>query len=1256
MSKHLQILLVAVGCVVLVTGDASASWRQWRQGPSKEALAPQPVAIAKPGLRWRFPTGGAVSQVLVTDVDGDGDAELVSIEGGRVIARNGSGGVLWDTPPLQAVELVLVEDLDGTGKIEVLLRTKHTAAILAGATGELLWQSPTSLALDVWSVQIGDVQGDGKPEIALIDNSLNIGADATVSVFTFPNGLASGVLLAHTGKDCGGEAGRIFALADIDGDGTQEVVHSGRTKLCVWSATKDDDLIMQSQSVPDPMAAGELIAADVDGDGKDEIFVFTDWSLIDQPSRRVYAFQYDGEKLHLAWTRTAANPKDDRQTWPGRPLVDMDGDGLPEVATSFWEGGAWTGLVLDAWTGQPRAELPGRLLLDAADMDGDGAVDLLVALTTAPKPATYSDKAVVRLDPDTEEGPLSFSDLLTLPGSQVRIGPFPLPFGVGVGELMVARDVDADGVADLLDLRSLAQPGMTVTLGGAINGFQVFASSGEARAAVLYANGEVAILDSALALANDGNGDGHGDLSYGGFQARRVVGSDDSKDPTLLVPQSGGRLVLLDASLGTPVKDPPVLLAAQSNVAQLPFLLRLGPLGDGIGVLERSADGTSTLLVRTTTGATVSTTVLGGAGGTFLFPLDPLIHDADGDGVDEIYVLALDTSVGVVTHRLLAVDPLGGLLWAPVTITTPGGNVGGIGALTVGPYAPGLLLTASTRRVAVGALNGAVLYDSPAGVSHYYGQPVQTDLDGDGQDEVLILGTQEGALALEPDLSVRWVGTAGSALRGTGGVVPTDGAPIVAQARTQDMVLFFFDGADGSELGTVSLKGGEAVDPATVEPGAPVPAITDVVPVAQLGADGAPGFLVAADDGALYAIDAETRAVLWSRLLGGTLGAPALVDVDGDGEAEIAITVGTGHLVVVDESTVDPTSWVRENDGSGPATTDAADIDEQELGDRIHVNWAGVSGASSWVLRVYSQNGTVLTERQVLAPATSTTVDGLTLLVGQSYTTSVSTVKVSLDTVESADEVFSDGVTIVDLTGPSIAGLTALPGVFSPDGDGFSDLTVLSATAVDATRIATYELSIRHDGETVRQWSGIVGKAELALDVPWDGTGIDGAELPTATYDVELEVLDTVGNGATASTQVKLCRPPFKEELDACIGIAGPDAGPGPDADAGSTGDGGSTGDAGSTEDAAPNAKDVILPGADIQAPDGSVEDGTTGGSIPGLDTVGSDIEAASEGSDGCSCDQSGGLPLADAVPWLLLLGLLARRRSVLAHPERRVG
>lgn len=1204
---------VAAVAVLAWHAESRASWRQWRQGPTREALAPVPLGIGAPGVRWRLPTGGGTTQVHITDLDGDGGAELLSLEGGRVVARRLHGGVLWDTPPVKALEILDAGDLDGHPGVEVLVRTQSTALLVDGASGALLWQSPASLATSVALIRLGDLQGDGTPELGLVDNSVNVGTDGTVSVFTFPNGAASGTLALQTGPACEGEPGRVFAFGDVDGDGVQDVVTSGRQRICAWSGTTGA-LLGTSAPVPDPMATGELQAADVDGDGRVEVFAFTDWTLVDHASRRIYAFRWQSGAFTLAWTRSPADPATARHRWSPEPLVDADGDGALDVVTSFREGGTWTGLVLDAATGKPRATLPGRVLLGHSDADGDGVRELLAAATTSVSPPPFADKELVALS-----GGAAPAVLASLPGALVRLGPFPAPFPAG--DLLAARDTDGDSIAEALELRTLGaqDPVATVPLEGALSAVHALSDDGEPGVAVLYASGEVAALDEALALRNDADGDGHGDLTYGGYQAGRVVGVDEGA-PALLVPRAGNRITLVAAGEGTPLGAPPVLTEAAGNLAQRPLLLRLGALGDGFAVLRRLPDGSTSVDVLTAAGAPVSTTDLGGPGGTLGFPIDPLVWDGDGDGTDELYLLASDAAFPEPTHVLLAVDALGGLRWPPLAINTAGSSAGGIAALTVGPYAPALLLTASKRRVAVGATTGQVVYEGEGGVTHYLGQPIQTDLDGDDHDEVLLTGTHHGALALESDLTVRWEAVVGDALRGAGAVVPAGDATVVALAHTSGAELSFVDGATGEVVGAVTLVGGAQVDAKDLDPDQAVPTLTDVIPALGLGPAKAPGFVAAADDGALYAVTAD-RTLVWSTVLGGALGSPAIVDVDQDGVGEVAVPVGTGELVVVDQATVEPTAWVRENDGSAPALTDAADIDAQEAADRIHVNWAPVDGAGAWIVRVWSPNGTLVAERQVDGALTGTTVDGLTLQPGLTYRTGVSAVATGAD-ASAAAEVLSDGVTIVDGGAPEILALSAAPDPFTPDGDGQDDSTTITASAHDPTRIAAWELTV-WSGSAVASWSGAVGETELELAVPWDGTA-EGEELPTGTYAITLTVTDISGHETLAATTVTLCRPPFDGGPCAEEPPPGEDAGP--------------------TDPEKPDPQDAgVLGEPDAGAGDAGGSAGGVGepGSLPSSD------EAPACDQGGCSCDQSGARP-ADAAPWLAiaLLWLLTRRRS----------
>ena len=1234
----LALLSISFGLAAEVASAAEVgpgSWAQWRHDAGHTGGTPLPVDISEPAIRWKYFTGGAVSQVRLHDLQGDGKAELVSIEGGQVVARGGSGAVLWDTPPVLAQQLVAVDDLDGDGVTEVIVTTARTVLVLAGPTGHVVWESPADLVQTMGTVLTTDVQGDGMPELVFADLSINVGADSTVYVYTFPDGMSSGTQLSKTElPGCGGESGRPIAMADVDGNGILDVVHPGNLYVCVFDAVSGKQLF-ESPELAAPVAIGSIFGADVDGDGRDEVFVFTDWTRGTTPTRHLFALDAQGEDLVQAWVKSPKDLVADHHRWPAEPVLDVDGDGTPEIVTAWWEGGAYRTEILDPVTGGVRLTLADRLTLKVADVDEDGTMEVLTADTVALSPGPFATKELYQLE---GVGPaIAAKSLFSLPNASVRLGPFEAPFTGGNGELLVVLDSDEDGLADALQLRTLGPPSSVageIPLSGPENGVQTFAEGGKPLAAVLYASGEVAVLDSSLALVNDVDGDGSGDLVYRGFDSARVAGVVLGGDATLAVPRAGGLVTLLDPGSGTPFQPPDELGSAQGNLKQQPFFVELGALGQGYGVMTRMADGQLAVRVKTLTGEEAFTRVLGGVGGTFALSFDELLFDVEQDGTDEMFLLVRDNSMNEIAYWLFGLNCTDGAsLWPPLLVPAPGGNIGAMSAMHTGTYAPALVLTVNTHRIIVGAATGQVLADSEGGTKHYYGLPIIEDLDADGHDEILAVGTSSGVLAMSDDLSVLWAGEPGGSTRAPGAVVTMAGGSVVVVGRTSAPLLDFYDGSTGAKQGSIALVGGESVDPAALPPEAVSAPVTEVLPIGALGSPPVEAFLVTSGDGFLYAVDALTHDIVWKLALGARLGTPALMDVDGDGSSEIAVPVANGHVVLIDQGSVQAPSWIRENDGQGPALSDAADVDEQEWTDRIHVNWSEVPDATGYTLRVLSENGTPLTEVASESKDTSAVIKGLSLQPGQKYLTSVRAVKVSVDVVASSDEVFSDGVTIVDTSPPSILSLDVEPPVISPDGDGEADIAVIAAQVEDKTGVDSYALTVSGDG-LVRTFEGGVSATSALLEVEFDGLDDNGALMPTGLYSVDLTVTDIVGQSVSAASSVRVCNPPNTIAFEACVGPTKPEP------DAGSSDDVSAI-DAGSTDTTGE---------ADVQTGAEVTGDGTGPiGSPDGLDGDASTVSPPDE--KGCSCDAAGGMPPGDrfllAIVVLALLFSTSRRRTV---------
>lgn len=98
---------------------------------------------------------------------------------------------------------------------------------------------------------------------------------------------------------------------------------------------------------------------------------------------------------------------------------------------------------------------------------------------------------------------------------------------------------------------------------------------------------------------------------------------------------------------------------------------------------------------------------------------------------------------------------------------------------------------------------------------------------------------------------------------------------------------------------------------------------------------------------------------------------------------------------------------------------------------------------------------------------------------------------------------------VIDATDPTVTIPAATPALFSPNGDGRRETTVLSATATDQTSL-TWALTVG-SGATQRQFTGIGG----AIDATWNGRTTSGGAFADGTHPVVVQVTDAAGNTTT---------------------------------------------------------------------------------------------------------------------------------------------
>jgi hypothetical protein len=210
---------------------------------------------------------------------------------------------------------------------------------------------------------LADLDGDGRLEFIMGRN----GGDIYCYKYHSPDKWSRHLLGQHSPSDVGGCA------IDVDGDGNMDFVTGG-----AWyrNPGKTDKLFERIVFDPELNAVHDVVAGDLDGDGKLEIVTMSD-------------------KNNLRWYKIPADPT---QKWPrtdigpsvhaGASVGDVDGDGhLDVVRTNVWfhningDGTKWIEHQIGPNTPPPPDFCP-PFAFDAThsvvcDMNGDGKSDIV---------------------------------------------------------------------------------------------------------------------------------------------------------------------------------------------------------------------------------------------------------------------------------------------------------------------------------------------------------------------------------------------------------------------------------------------------------------------------------------------------------------------------------------------------------------------------------------------------------------------------------------------------------------------------------------------------------------------------------------------------------------------------------------------------------------------------------------------------------------------------------------------------------------
>ncbi|HYL03113.1 MAG TPA: VCBS repeat-containing protein [Steroidobacteraceae bacterium] len=325
------------------------------QGGTVNAPGFANVILGKPGAAGTFATGvqyatGAMqpSSIAVADLTGTGALDLV-------VANYGSGSVSIFTPGATAgtyqaavnvmtggaPNQVVIGDLNGDGKPDLVL-----ADLSAAGNAIVLLQDPAhpgqflapvmlSTGRFTSSVAIGDLNGDGKPDIVAATYDAN-GNNGAVYVF-LQNATTPGSFLAPVIFAAGAQP-QAVRIADVNGDGLPDLIVANLGPGFDGIGVAGVSVLLQDPAHPGsflapvtyatPQGAIDVAVGDLNGDGKPDLVVA---SVDPDPTGSVSVLLQNPAQAGTFLTATS-------YAGFGQPLsvaiADLNGDGHPDIAVA----------------------------------------------------------------------------------------------------------------------------------------------------------------------------------------------------------------------------------------------------------------------------------------------------------------------------------------------------------------------------------------------------------------------------------------------------------------------------------------------------------------------------------------------------------------------------------------------------------------------------------------------------------------------------------------------------------------------------------------------------------------------------------------------------------------------------------------------------------------------------------------------------------------------------------------------------------
>lgn len=392
-------------------GQPVGDWPTLRQNQQLTGLQPMPGAMRtapKPVARLSFGKGIGMLTPFASRAGGPVD-RVLGIASGAARCYTPAGKLLWSTHPvgLNLDSLVTAEDLDGDGEAELAIMAGRptqplgAAVLLNASNGKLRWRYDVEPMSYDWKLLAG----------AYVPNMPN--KQLVVVMHGYPPDPKNGYIVLFRFEAAGRAPKQLWRFdfdhytcfpnimqADVNGDGDLELCVETHSRMWVMEARTGRVLqyIKWEVAPATDRSYGLVRFQDLNGDGLPEFICIGDFSTHHE------VLANEKGRFRLAWvhawpesvtTRTIAT------NWPDPPIADIDGDGRLDMVVSMYKAEgepSWAIRVYDAMTGVLKAVCPGRVAVQAVDMDGDGRAELLADITGDPNRREIAGACLLKWD------------------------------------------------------------------------------------------------------------------------------------------------------------------------------------------------------------------------------------------------------------------------------------------------------------------------------------------------------------------------------------------------------------------------------------------------------------------------------------------------------------------------------------------------------------------------------------------------------------------------------------------------------------------------------------------------------------------------------------------------------------------------------------------------------------------------------------------------------------------------------------------